>query len=476
VSRAASAVAGSLAQIAQHDAAVGAFVDVFADRATTDAADRDRAPLADQERPLHGVPVAIKELFDVEGADGSYGSNVLAGRRSERDAAVVGALRAAGAVVIGTTRSHEFGWGITTQHAGRGSTRNPWNLERVPGGSSGGSAAAVAAGMVPLALGSDTGGSIRLPAAFCGVLGLKTTFGRISRAGGVALAPSFDSPGFLARDVALLAAAFAATAGSDPDDASTVTAPPVGPALVGTAPEMLAGLRFATPAGLSPERLDAPRTAAVEAVCAALVALGLQRHEVAMPDARAMLDTFVPIQMAEALHVHTSVLRTYPDRAGDYGADVRARLETAQSVTLAQHLTARRGQDDVKVAFANAFASTDLLVGAVGPTGPSLAADADTVLLHGKPVAMRTAMMMYTVPQNLAGLPSITCPCGVDDSGMPIGIQITGPWWSEPLLLAVAGTLEAAGTIGVVSPPSFPAPSSASPTPHAQQPPREARS
>ena len=151
--------------------------------------------------------------------------NVLADRRAPADAAVVASLRRAGAVVVGTTRAHEFGWGITTQHATRGSTHNPWHLDRIPGGSSGGSAAAVAAGMVPLAVASDTGGSVRIPAAFCGVFGLKTTPGRISRRGGVALAPTFDTVGFVARHPALLAAALAATVGPDPGDPPTLDAP-----------------------------------------------------------------------------------------------------------------------------------------------------------------------------------------------------------------------------------------------------------
>src|SRR5262249_6557451 len=156
------------------------------------------------------------ELFDVAGADNSYGSNVRAGLVATEDAPVVDALRRAGAVIVGTTRSHEFGWGITTQHESRGSTRNPWSLDRIPGGSSGGSAAAVAAGLVPLAIGTDTGGSIRIPASFCGVIGLKTTIGRVPRAGIVPLAPSFDTVGYLSSDVHLIKSAFEATAAGTP--------------------------------------------------------------------------------------------------------------------------------------------------------------------------------------------------------------------------------------------------------------------
>ncbi len=421
--------------------------------AIDDARAADAATAAGGARgSLHGVPVAVKELFDVEGADGSYGSLVLAGRRAERDAAVVTALRNAGAVVVGTTRSHEFGWGITTQHTTRGSTRNPWDLGRVPGGSSGGSAAAVAAGLVSLAVGSDTGGSIRLPAAFCGVLGLKTTFGRISRAGGAALAPSFDSPGFLARSVSLLAAAFSACAGLDPEDPATAPSPPADAVVLD---QSVTSLRFALPGGLSPEPLEPAREIALAAMSAGLRALGLDEVEVSLPDARSMLDVFGPLQMAEALDVHTNVFRTYPSQADVYGADVRARLELARDVTVAQYLEARRGQDTTKTAFARAFQFADVLVSPIGATGPSGTDTPDVVSMSGSDVPLRLAMMPYTVPQNLAGLPSITCPVGVDDAGLPIGIQLTGAPWSEPMLLSLAFALEREGVVRVTTAPTF---------------------
>ena len=443
----------ALDRIDRHDAAIGAFVDVLRGRAMDEAEQADAATAVGLRRgKLHGVPIAVKELFDVAGADGSYGSLVLAGRRATRDAAVVTALRRAGAVVVGTTRSHEFGWGITTQHATRGSTSNPWDLGRVPGGSSGGSAAAVAAGLVPLAIGSDTGGSIRLPAAFCGVLGLKTTFGRISRAGGVALAPSFDSPGFLARTVAMLAAAFTVSTGADPDDPSTVLSPPADPVRFDLA--HVSRLRFALPAGLSPEPLEDARTVAIETMGAGLRRLGLHQTEVAVPDARSLFEAFVPLQMAEALDVHTNILNLYPQAADNYGSDVRSRLELAGSVTVAQYLQARRTQDQATASFARAFQFADVLVSPVGATAPSRIVTPDIVTMFGSDVPLRNAMMPYTVPQNIAGLPSITCPIGFDDLGMPIGIQLTGAPWSEPLLLAIAFALESDGIIRVSTPAS----------------------
>ena len=169
------AVESILDRIERLDPAIGAFREVFHERAIGKARQRsEELARGEWAGPLHGVPVAIKELFDVEGAVGCYGSTILADRIARSDAAAVARWREAGAIVVGTTRSHEFGWGITTQHAELGSTLNPWDTDRVPGGSSGGSAAALAAGMVPLALGSDTGGSIRIPACFCGIAGIKT--------------------------------------------------------------------------------------------------------------------------------------------------------------------------------------------------------------------------------------------------------------------------------------------------------------
>ena len=218
----------SLRRIERLDPAIGGFREVFHERAINEARERsDELARGEWAGPLHGIPVAIKELFDVEGAVGCYGSTILLDRIAPSDTAAVARWREAGAIVIGVTRSHEFGWGITTQHAELGSTLNPWNTDRVPGGSSGGSAAALAVGMVPLALGSDTGGSIRIPACFCGIAGIKPTYGRVAKRGAVSLAPSLDHPGPLARTVPDLAIGLAAMAGFDASDPSTLPVQPL---------------------------------------------------------------------------------------------------------------------------------------------------------------------------------------------------------------------------------------------------------
>ena len=415
-----------------------------------DAARLDAEDAAGHRRgPLHGVPIGVKGLFDVAGGDQSYGSDVRDGAVAAADAAIVRRLRDAGAVVVGTTRTHEFGWGITTQHATRGSTRNPHDLTRVPGGSSGGSAAAVAAGFVPLAVGSDTGGSIRIPAAFCGVVGLKTTHGRISRAGGVALAPSFDTPGLLSRSAALLAAALAATAGADPDDPATAATPPLDD-LVG--PSDLTTRTFALVDNLTTQALSAPRLGALADTIAALGSLGLRQLDVAVPDGQDWYAAFAPIQMTEALQVHRSVLATYPARADDYGPDVRRRLELAEQVTDSEHRTARAAADAMTASILRTLEGVDVIVSPVGSVGPSSVDDPDHVQFGGARIALRDAVMPSTVAQNVAGLPSVTVPVGRDDDGLPIGIQLTGRRWSEPLLLSVAMALEIIGLVSVPEP------------------------
>jgi aspartyl-tRNA(Asn)/glutamyl-tRNA(Gln) amidotransferase subunit A len=432
---------------------LGAFVDITYSTAERDAARADAERADGRDRgPLHGVPVAVKELFDVESADGSYGSMVLAGRRAEDDAAVVASLRRAGAVVVGLTRSHEFGWGITTQHATRGSARNPWDLDRIPGGSSGGSAAAVAAGIVPLAVASDTGGSIRIPASFCGVFGLKTTPGRISRRGGVPLAPSFDTVGFVARDPGLLAAALFATTGPDAADPATLDAPPIGH--LGTDGE-LGPLRFGVPElGLSIDP-TAAHVDALDRVSAALVELGHRQVAVAVPSGPALYEIFVPYQMAEAHHVHHAILGTYPARSEKYGDDVRARLEAAAAITLDDYLDARRLASDARATFQVLFDDVDILIALVCPRGPSTVAEPDVVDVDGQHVRLRDAVMPSTVTQNLAGLPSVTVPAGHDGDGLPIGVQITGRPWSEPMLLGVAAALESIGACSAAVPDLF---------------------
>ncbi len=433
----------SLERIRAVDGAVGAFACVL-DEAAHAAARRLEAELLQGESrgPLHGVPVAVKELFDVEGAPADYGSDALSGRVATADAELVRRLRHRGALIVGTTRSHEFGWGITTQHERRASTRNPWNLDRIPGGSSGGSGAAVASGMVPVAVGSDTGGSIRIPASFCGVAGLKPSFGRISRTGGVALAPSFDTAGALGRtviDAALVVDAMSGADGVDPACPPQLPAP-----AAAAAPDSLHGARVGISAGLAAVGLDTSIEIVFDSAVTRLEELGAEVVEVALPDAESILATFAPLQMAEAYHVHHRSMGLYPQRAGDYGSDVRARLALAADVSIGDYLAAVEQRRRIVAEFERSLQNVDVILSPVSGVGPSRVDDSDRTVWNGQARPLRDAVMIFTVPNNVTGLPTSVVPAGVDSDGLPVGVQLMAGRGQEARAVEIASALASA--------------------------------
>jgi len=437
-------LSATLERIDRLDGVLGAFAEVTAERASAEAAERTTELRRGVSRgPLHGVPVAVKELFDVAGAVGDYGSEVLAGRVPGGDPRLVARLRAAGAVIVGVTRSHELGWGITSQHATRSSPRNPWNLSRVPGGSSGGSAAAVAAGMIPAAVASDTGGSVRIPATFCGVAGIKPTLGRISRAGGAALAPTLDTPGVVAGHVEDLWPLLAAMSGPHEGDPATLAEPlPAAPdpasfghGLAGVRVGIAPALRGAVPWGEG-------TTAGFDRTCEALRAAGATLVEIDLPAAEDMLAAFIPLQMAEAYDVHNRQFGLFPERADDYGADVGGRLRMASEVTMGEYLESRRRRLEFIWAFDRAFESLDALLTPISAVGPSTIDEPDTVLVDGERRALREVVMGFTVPQNLTGLPTVALPVGFDGDGLPVGMQFTSGRLREDTAVRVAGAVE----------------------------------
>lgn len=434
---------GCLERIAAIDGALGAFAHVATDSARAEARARAAELAAGVDRgPLHGIPVGIKELFDVAGCPGDYGSDVLAGRVPEIDAVLVSRLRRAGAVIVGTTRSHEFGWGITTQHATRDSTANPWDLERIPGGSSGGSGAAVASGMVPVAVGSDTGGSVRIPSTFCGTLGIKATLGRIPRTGGVALAPSFDTPGALTRSARDLWAMTAVMAGADPGDPIASGRPPLG-----AAPRFATSLD-GTRVGVAPALNEPSPTPAVQhafdMACEALAELGAVVVEVELPPASDFLDVFVPMQMAEAHNVHSVGLGTWPDREADYGRDVAGRIAAASEVDIGTYLSAAERRRGLVRAFDNVLTEVDIVISPVSAVAPSRRDDPENAEHPDGPQLLRTAVMSYTTPQNVTGLPTVAVPVGFDDDGLPVAVQLAAARWREDTAVGVAGALHLA--------------------------------
>jgi aspartyl-tRNA(Asn)/glutamyl-tRNA(Gln) amidotransferase subunit A len=422
------------ARIAAVDRLVGGFTALCLERARDEARASEAAWARGRARTLEGIPFAVKDVFDSEGVRTAYGSPMFASNVPGRDAEAVRRARDAGAILLGKTQTHEFAWGITSVNEALGSAHNPWALERFAGGSSGGSAVALAAGEVPLTLGSDTGGSIRVPAAFCGVVGLKTTYGRISAAGAWPLARSLDHPGPMARTPADAALLLEAIAG--PDDADPATADvPLGDVsgelrggLVGLVVGICGDLELVPPAPDVREVFDR----AVQTVEDA----GARLVEVALPEAGLVFPTFRTIQAAEALDTHRRA-GLYPARRDEYGHDVLGRLDAATEVTVEMYLHAAADRQRVRAGFARLFRSCDVLITPVG-AGPPLPIGEESVVHAGRELTFRELVMTYTTPQDLTGLPACSVRAGFDALGIPVGVQFTAPAWQEARVLRAA--------------------------------------
>jgi aspartyl-tRNA(Asn)/glutamyl-tRNA(Gln) amidotransferase subunit A len=411
------------------DRGLGAFTTLCAERAREEARACERAYAAGEPAgELAGVPLAVKDLIDSAGVRTTYGSPMFADHVPAADAEALRRARAAGAILLGKAQTHEFAWGISSVNELMGTSRNPWSPDRMSGGSSGGCAVALAAGLVPLAIGSDTGGSIRVPSALCGTVGLKPTFGAVSTEGVLPLAPSLDHVGSMART---------------PDDAGLLLAAMGGPRAVGasTAPR-LDGARV----GVCRDMHVVPLTAAVQAAFDAAVAtaaeLGAEVVELALPDAADIHPAFVTIQRAEALRSHRRA-GLWPGRRDEYGADVRSRLEAAEGVTLDDYVAAVQTRERMRGEVGRLFERADLLLTPVA-AGPPLPIGEERVLHAGSEIDFRTLVMPYTVPHDLLGLPACTVRAGLDELGIPVGVQIAGPCWSDATVVATAGALHAA--------------------------------
>ncbi len=405
--------------------------------------------------PLAGVPVAIKDNLTTRGEITACGSRILSDYRSPYTATAVERLIAAGAVPFGKTNMDEFAMGSSTENSAFGPTRNPWKVDRVPGGSSGGSAAAVAAGIVPLALGSDTGGSVRQPAALCGVYGLKPTYGRVSRYGLIAFASSLDQVGGFARDPEDLALLYRTVAGTDPRDATCAARPvdPVDPA---------AGLKGLTvglaAALLRREGVHGGIAAAVEEAARALGAAGAAVVEVGLPDPEEAIAAYYMLANAEASsnlarydgvrygrrETGDTLAEMYRNtRTGGFGAEVKRRILIGTYALSAgyyedYYLRALRTREALRRHVAALFESCDLVLLPVTPT---------TAFRLGEkkhdPLAMYLSDL-FTVTANLTGGPALSAPFGFDGEGLPVGVQLMAAPWREDLLFAAAGVLEAA--------------------------------
>jgi aspartyl-tRNA(Asn)/glutamyl-tRNA(Gln) amidotransferase subunit A len=455
------ATARTLGRCAARQADVGAFAALWPERALERARELDRARAAGEPcGPLFGVPFALKSNLCLSGEVAHCGSRVLEGWRAPYTATAVERLLEAGAVPVGATHMDEFGFGSSGENSAYGVPRNPWDGARTCGGSSSGSAAAVAAGLVPLALGSDTGGSVRQPAALCGVAGLKPTFGRVSRYGLVAFGSSLDCVSPLARSVRDLELALAVISGSDARDATCLDLPPCEPG-PSAAPARLDGLCFGVPAPFV-DALEDDARARFDDACAVLEELGAKRRALELPSAAQALSIYYVLATAEASSnlARFDGVRYGPRRAGDgslqgmvaatrgelFGAEAVRRILLGTYVLQsgyrdAWYATAGRARELLRAEFARAFERVDVIVGATTP-GPAFRLgerDRDPLAMYRSDV--------LTVPASLAGLPALSLPAGFverDGRALPLGLQICAPAREDARALRVARALEAA--------------------------------
>jgi aspartyl-tRNA(Asn)/glutamyl-tRNA(Gln) amidotransferase subunit A len=385
--------------------------------------------------PLHGIPIGIKDNYLTADMPTTAGTTAPGVAFPMVDSAVAARLRAAGAILIGKTRTHEYAWGTITPP-----TRNPWDHSRIPGGSSGGSAAAVAAGLCVAAMGSDTGGSIRIPASLCGTVGLKPTFGRISRAGIVPHSWSLDHAGPLTRSVEDAAILLGVLAGHDPDDPGSRDVH-LGDVVAATRGATAAGLRVAVIRNHFFGRNHADVDAALERAIGWFAAQGAHVEDVTMPDLEYALGAIFAVELASSAAYHDAALRS--GTVEHFTDDVRLLVQMGRLVTGADLVKAEQFRHRLIADFARLFQTADIIIGPTEPvTAPPIGAK--TVEVAGGTESALGATWRLTYPYNLAGLPAISLPCGFDAAGLPIGLQIAAKPFDEATLLRAAASFEAA--------------------------------
>jgi len=443
-------VRAHLARIEASQPVLNAFISIAAEQALAAAAAADRDLAAGRGGPLAGVPIAHKDLFCTAGMRTSCGSRMLDNFVSPYDATVVAKLKSAGAITLGKLNMDEFAMGSSNETSHYGPVRNPWNTDYVPGGSSGGSAAAVAARLVPAATATDTGGSIRQPAALCGITGIKPTYGRVSRYGMIAFASSLDQGGVLARSAQDAALMLREMAGFDPRDSTSVDTPV--PDYVAALDAPLAGVRIGIIREFLDQGLDPENERRIREALSLLERLGASLREVSLPN----LPLSVPVYYVVAPAECSSNLARYDgvrfghrcqdprdlqdlyrrSRGEGFGAEVKRRIMTGTYVLSAgyydaYYLKAQRVRQLIAADFRRAFEEVDVLAGPTTPTAafPLGAKTADPITMYLNDI--------YTIGANLAGLPALSAPCGFVH-GLPVGLQLVGPHFAEARILNVA--------------------------------------
>ena len=443
-----------LQQIDQVEGVVQAFLHTRPEQALAEAEEADRLRAAGDQRPLLGIPLAIKDVLMTAGIETTAGSRMLQGFVPPYTATAIRKLQAAGAIVLGKTNTDEFAMGSSTENSGFAITRNPWDIERVPGGSSGGSAAAVAADETPAALGTDTGGSVRQPAALCGVVGLKPSYGRVSRYGLISYGSSLDQIGPITKTVADAALLLEVIAGPDPQDSTSLQAhvPMYTAGLTGD----IAGMRLGIPQEYFVKGMQPQVEAAVHAAIEHMASLGAEIVPIHLPHAELALPVYYLVVTAEAsanlarydgvrfgVHVKGETLfdSFRQTRGAGFGPEVKRRIMLGTYALSAgyydaYYLKAQQVRTLIKQDFDQAFAEVDVIV---SPTSPT------TAFRIGEKVDDPLAMILtdiFTTSANLAGLCGMSIPCGFDDTGLPIGLQLQGPSLAEEKILQAAHAYE----------------------------------
>jgi len=426
----------ALSRIERLNANLNAFITVTGDQAMDQARRADRELAAGQIRgPLHGVPVALKDLFYTRGVRTTAGSRVYENFVPDHDAAVAEMLDAAGAVPMGKLNMHELAYGITSANPHFGPVRNSWDTQRSPGGSSGGSGAAVAAGMVFMAMGSDTGGSIRIPAAFCGTVGLKPTFGRVSRYGSFPLSWTLDHMGPLTCSVRDAGLTLNAIAGRDSRDPTSSSRP-----VVDFVPDeecSIRGMRIGFPENFYFERLDPDVESAVRGAIARAGSLGAIVKPVRLPDIAALNAVSRIILLAEA----SAALTPHLERRELFGSDVLSLLDQGRLIPAVDYVNAQRMRRVMRREFDRVWSEVDCFIAPATPAPAPRIGDT-TVRLGGQDEDVRLAATRLVRGINALGLPALAMPCGLTGEGLPAGLQIVGPAFEEALLLKVGAALE----------------------------------
>ena len=431
----------SLRRIEKVEPRLNAFITVMGPGATARAAEMDEELGRGIDRgPLHGIPIAHKDLVRTKGVRTTAGSKILTDYVPKRDAAVAARLDEAGAITIGKAGLHEFAYGVTSNNPPFGAIHNPWDIARIPGGSSGGSAVAVAAGIVPFATGTDTGGSIRVPASWCGVVGFKPTFGRISTRGVFPLGYTQDHVGPLTRTVRDAAIAFQAMA-QDPSG------------YVPPSEISIRGLRVGWPRNYYCEGVDAEVLRSVRAALKAAERAGAEVIELDVPEMDALTKAGATSLLVEA----ADALRPYLDRREDLGADVLARLEQGKTIPGMDYVHAQRVRATARRQFAELLTRVDCLF---TPTTPMTAPKIGQATVKINPVEInsvveevRAAGTRFTRGMNALGLPAISIPCGLSKAKLPIGLQIIGARGEDDFVLRVAAAIEDALGLAAMRPP-----------------------